>query len=374
MPRGGVRVPELDGIRGAAIIAVVVAHYFGEVPHGVRALTAGWLGVELFFVLSGFLIGGILIDNKSSERLFSTFYVRRAFRIVPIYYVVLTGALLLLHCFGEAHRTWASSSLAPAAYYTYTQNIVMAVSGAQDGFWLLPTWTLAVEEQFYLILPLIIAFTPANAAPRIAGAAILSGPVLRAAALALGPQHAIAAYTLLICRWDALFLGVLAAYAYRDGRILEYLRRKDRLQWICLGAAWAVVATSAVDRFRGTALFPTLGFFFAALCFASLLLLAVTGAPMRRYFVSVTLRRIGTISYGLYLVHQPLLGLTHGVFLNARPDIGTPVQLAVTVLAGALSLGVAALSWRFFESPLIAFGHRWDYRRRELRAAHESAA
>jgi peptidoglycan/LPS O-acetylase OafA/YrhL len=355
------RIPQLDGLRGVAIAAVVVAHYFGEVPHGVRALTAGWLGVVLFFVLSGFLIGGILMDNRNSTQFFSTFYIRRAFRIVPIYFIVLAIVLTASAALRGAHAAWVPASMSPALYFTYTQNIAMAASGKIDGFWLLPTWTLAVEEQFYLLLPVLVYLIPKRYVAALSLAAIVSGPMLRW--LILGATHGqpAAAYSLLVCRWDALFLGVLAAYIFRERRLFGKLIQRGALQWAALIGAWGVLACAVTDKLYGLQLFDVLGYSLAALCFAAIVLMAVGGLPIARRFESPLLRELGRISYGLYLIHQPILGLMHGALRGVFPDNGSVQGFSVTLLALAVSTGIAWASWTFFESRLVRFGHRWTY-------------
>src|SRR5918911_2025059 len=206
---GGNRIPELDGLRGLAVLAVLCAHYFGEVPHGLRFLTFGWLGVDLFFVLSGFLIGGILIANRESSGYFSTFYIRRACRIFPAYYAVVALTLTASALLKLKGAPWFDPLLPPAAYLTYTQNFAIALIGRAQGDWLLPTWTLAVEEQFYLLLPVIVFFTPPRRLLPVTLAVIASGPAFRLWALAT--SHDLSALVLLPSRWDLLFFGVLAA-------------------------------------------------------------------------------------------------------------------------------------------------------------------
>src|SRR5882757_1657709 len=165
------RIPELDDLRGVAIAMVLVSHYavFGFVTkHGsltsyLKALPGlGWSGVDLFFVLSGFLIGGILLDARESSNYFQVFYARRFFRIVPIYAVVL---LFFAVAGGVARSaqgrdfTWLFANSMPwYAYATFTQNFWMVFHGSAGGNWLAPTWSLAVEEQFYLTLPLVVRF------------------------------------------------------------------------------------------------------------------------------------------------------------------------------------------------------------------------
>jgi peptidoglycan/LPS O-acetylase OafA/YrhL len=165
----GSRIAELDGLRGLAAVAVVIAHYLGEVRHGLPGLAIGWMGVDLFFVLSGFLIGSIILERKNSPKFLCTFYSRRGLRIIPIYLLTLGFVMLFLAVSRPA--PWIDESLPALPYLTFTQNIVMAARGEYGTLWLLPTWTLAVEEQFYLVIPLLIMVLPS----RYLLAAILSG-------------------------------------------------------------------------------------------------------------------------------------------------------------------------------------------------------
>ena len=126
------RMIELDGLRGLACLSVLIAHYFGEMAHGWHFLALGWAGVDLFFCLSGFLIGGILMDNRSSPSYFSTFYIRRDFRIFPIYYVTVSLALAATLWQRAGHPGWVDPALPAASYYTYSQNLLFAVLGDQS--------------------------------------------------------------------------------------------------------------------------------------------------------------------------------------------------------------------------------------------------
>jgi peptidoglycan/LPS O-acetylase OafA/YrhL len=175
---GDRRIVELDGLRGMAALSVVLAHYFGEVNHRIGMLDLGWVGVILFFVLSGFLVGGILMDNRDAPRFFSAFYARRAFRIFPIYYLVVCLAL----AFSDATRgsPWSDAHFDPLVYAAYAQNIAATLYGP-EGKVFQPLWTLAVEEQFYLLAPVFIFFCPPRLLARAVLALILMAPFLRAA-------------------------------------------------------------------------------------------------------------------------------------------------------------------------------------------------
>jgi peptidoglycan/LPS O-acetylase OafA/YrhL len=344
------RVPELDGLRGLAVLSVIVAHYFGKVP-GV--------GVDVFFVLSGYLIGGILLDQRESANLLTVFYVRRAFRIFPIYYLTL----MLVLFFAATHKnSWIDPPYPAAVYFTYVQNVWMTVVGGQLNIWLLPTWTLAVEEQFYLLLPFIIARAPARWLFPIIIAAIVSAPMLRGFILTTHFIPSVGAVVLLPCRWDLLFLGVLAAYVMRSPRLWERIRADRGRLMLRL-----VVLASPCLMFGSVLLgFDPMGplwHFALGLCAASYLLLVSMDGSEGHFLCAPWLRFFGAISYGLYLIHQPIAGLMHGLLLDARPGITTVVSFLVTVMAFVLSVGISWLSWVWIEGPLVRLGHRWIYQR-----------
>jgi len=330
----------------------------------LRFLAAGSLGVDLFFVLSGFLIGSILLKNKESNSFFSTFYIRRIFRIIPIYYLILTVTLVILINKSLFFiNAWDRVTLPIATYYTFTQNIYMSLSGFKDTEWLLPTWTLAVEEQFYLILPLMIRFISEKMLLRVVCTLILSAPIVRILLSLSGELNPIAMFVLLPCRWDLLFIGVLAAIILRNESLRLPLMVRDALPLKigALAAAAIVVFLSLSDRYYGTQLGYTLALLPIGICFACYILLILRDSEEGRMFHSDFWQFFGHISYGLYLIHQPVAGILHGCLLGSPPDIENISQILVTLLALALSIFIAWLSWRLFESRLIAFGHKWQY-------------
>jgi peptidoglycan/LPS O-acetylase OafA/YrhL len=354
------RIIELDGLRGIACLAVVCAHYFGEVDHGFRWFALGWAGVDLFFCLSGFLIGGILIDNLGSRSYFSTFYIRRCFRILPIYYVTVTAVLIVLYSLSD--RRWVDPPLPALAYLTYSQNFILAIFGTEGGKWLLPTWTLCVEEQFYLLLPVILYWTPPRYLLRVLIGLIVSAPLFRLALSIVSKNH-LPIHVLLPACWDLLFLGVLGAYACRSRDISEAPTASSRrlLEIVIVVSIAANPILLLLDKYLQLLSFDVIGPLLIGIAFTGFILLVVNGSPEAHRFRSKTLRFFGEISYGLYLVHQPVSGLLHGLILKERPDIGNFPQLAVTVGAFATSVAIAWLSWVYFERPLVRLGYRWSY-------------
>ena len=321
---------------------VVVAHYFGETPHGLSAFAWGWLGVSIFFVLSGFLVGGIVLDQRDDHGFLQRFWIKRAARILPAYLAVLAAVFLAQQAFAD--RPWMDDVFPPWVYLTFTQNILMPLEGAEGSKWLAPTWTLAVEEQFYLLIPLLICWLSARAlAPTLA--------VLWAAALlfrlTIHEASPIGALTLLPSRMDLLLAGVLAAMAVRR------MDLRDRLTALRVVPLLAAIAVLAVGLTRDHQLFVVLTPTIVSLGAAAYVLALVLGAPEGRRLEGPVMGFFGAISYGLYLFHQPVAGLMHGLILGRRPDIDTAEGWAVSFAAVAVSIAAAWASWRWLEAPIL---------------------
>ena len=220
---GAPRIPALDGLRGIAILLVLLFHglYNNHVDSKLVSIflslgRLSWSGVDLFLVLSGFLIGGILLDAKDSPRYFTTFYLRRAYRILPIYGVVV-GIYSLRYLPVSVLHSWAGSAAIPfGAYPTFTQNFWMASRGTFGPVSMAVTWSLAVEEQFYLTAPLIVRRLSRKRLVYMLAAIVFLAPILRVLLVFTFHQDCLAAYVLMPCRADALCLGMLSAILVRD--------------------------------------------------------------------------------------------------------------------------------------------------------------
>jgi peptidoglycan/LPS O-acetylase OafA/YrhL len=192
------RIAELDGVRGVAIGLVLIWHYFANgivapvegtwLAHLKSMLGLTWSGVDLFLVLSGFLIGGILLDAKDSPNFFRTFYARRAFRILPLYFILIVLFIegWLLNRSGIATPLRIFNAYIPVwTYPLFVQNFAMVWRGSFGAAWLALTWSLAIEEQFYLLLPLVIRRVSVNLVPTLAVSAICFCAALPRCSLAL---------------------------------------------------------------------------------------------------------------------------------------------------------------------------------------------
>jgi peptidoglycan/LPS O-acetylase OafA/YrhL len=351
------RIKELDGIRGLAILLVLVLHYLSlPVPDGAggmlgffKVLTGRLMcGVDLFFVLSGFLIASILLENRGAPHYFSAFYVRRACRILPLYLgaVALYWAALWIPTLREGRFDFLMRPELPEwTYLTFTQNFWMAKSATKGAEWLSVTWSLAVEEQFYLLLPLLIALLPKRA--------VSWTPIWNA---------------------DCMAAGVVMAIIWRDSEQIANLR--NRLSpWLLQGTIFTGVLcmgwlslnpgflTSYGVHPLARLLYvgeKTVWVVTFSLLLATPLLFPAT--PVGAFLRTPMLRWLGTYSYGIYLIHQPAHCLLHGFILNQAPRLASPTDFGVSGIAMAVTLAIAIASFHWFESPILAWGHRFKYR------------
>jgi peptidoglycan/LPS O-acetylase OafA/YrhL len=355
------RVEELDGIRAIAILLVLIWHYgVCQIfpPEGTwafdlkLALGATWSGVDLFFVLSGFLIGGILIDTRGSRSALQKFFFRRACRILPLYFLVL-GVFLVITALGLQYSAWLFDNPLPsAAYLTFTQNFFVA---ERDGFgphWLGVTWSLAVEEQFYLVVPFLVAFAPRCVTIALLVLCVAMAPFVRAV------LDTIDGYVLPFARMDSLLLGVLCAYLVRSelcAQNLKTLRWGLVVLFVALGFcfAWATMRSSQIGGVENHFVF--------ALFYACLILLALAWrgslfmAPLR---VGV-MRWLAARSYAIYLFHQLVSGTVHVILFNRQPAIVDTMSALATFAALCLTFVLAEVSYRALERPFQKLGARF---------------
>jgi peptidoglycan/LPS O-acetylase OafA/YrhL len=357
------RLPALDGFRGLAVLAVFVYHiaFFGGLEGRTfldRLVLAvalrGWLGVDLFFVLSGFLITGILLDTRDQPGALGDFYLRRLRRIVPAYAVALGVQVLVLALrseFATARLGWTG---------TWLTNILVA----REGWTALPAtmqhyWSLAVEEQFYLLWPLLALMVSRRSLMRISVLCIVVASVCRVLFAQWGDP--IAGYVLLPARMDGLAVGALLAAAARGPGGMAGAARAAR-PW-GLGGGVLVAALIAVrGRFDyGDPLVLAFGMSAAVIALGALLVHAVaagtSGAPWR-LLEARPLVAAARYSYAIYLWHQPVIVcLTNiGLTASALPRVGgsqLPGTLLLALVAGILTIAISIVSWRWVEAPIL---------------------
>lgn len=371
------RIVELDGLRGMAILLVLIWHFFAlPLREGQSSLSrvlaaAGsltWSGVDLFFVLSGFLIGGILLDSVDSPRFFKVFYVRRFYRIVPIY-----ALMLLVFLFGcawfrkQSAPVWSplfSDALPWYSYASYMQNFWMAKLNTLGAGWMAATWSLSVEEQFYLGLPILVKTIGKSRLLWILLLLVIDAPILRTILYFTTQAGPNAAYVLMPCRADSLLLGVTAAMLLRRADVWEWLV-KNHAKLFLVSLVLGVGVVLFVIRGWGMLTMPmsTLGYTWMAMFYLSILVLTILpGANRwRRCLRFKHLTGLGTISYGVYLIHGPIYALTFILLKKEGPALRNVSDLGVTLLAITLTISVATVSWRQFEKAMVKRGHRYTY-------------
>src|ERR1035437_7043104 len=208
------KIPQLDAVRGVAVLLVLL-HNTNIYPSWHLGLISdnGWMGVDLFFVVSGLLITGILLDSKQSDGYFRNFYARRCLRIWPLYYSALLFMFVIVPFLrpSEAHVIFEARSSPWWAYSFFLQNFLVPIHSSATGL-LGVTWSLAVEEQFYLVWPLVVRFCSEAELRRIAIAVICLSPVLRFYLA----QHQVVIYSNTFCRLDGLMAGARLAIVIRS--------------------------------------------------------------------------------------------------------------------------------------------------------------
>ncbi len=339
------RIPQLDGVRGIAILLVILHNESTVFPslHLERVFASGWMGVDLFFVLSGFLITGILVDSRGSDRYFANFYARRCLRIWPLYYTLLLFMFVIVPRLrpSEAHTVFDRSS--PAwSYPLFLQNFFVAVPTSAAGP-LAVTWSLAIEEQFYLVWPWIVRWCSGKQLAWLAGLVIAASPLVRVVLAA----HGVELYTNVFCRLDGLMAGALLAVVVRSPgvRPAAFVRRAGLVLVLALplslvtdaiGAQWAAFSLSAA----WSAAFVYLALF----------------SPWRLFQRGLTNRFLvgtGIVSYGLYLLHKIPFDAAKSFGLGRHPLVALPLLLVACY-------ALASLSWVLLETPVLKYKRRLD--------------
>ena len=355
---GELRIAALDGMRGFMTILVLFSHFFAEIANGFPWLGFGWLAVNMFFVLSGFLIGRLIIERKESENFFTVFIMRRICRTIPSYMISILIIFAVLWIFRTEPWARFHTEFPLWSYLTFTQNIFMGVTNDVGAYWLAPTWTLALEEQLYVLIPFVLFLAPRRYwAPILIGvalaAAVLRGLVLTAD---VAPMWGL---VILPTRADVLVAGVIAAIIFKDSTI-DLSRFDLSLRCAPVVLLFAVVLLALIDPVERL-LFNTFWPLFVSVGFACLLVAMVRGAPEAKRFESRFLCFFGHISYCVYLTHLMVLGLMHGLILGATPSLGSVDQWLVTLAGLFVAVAVGWALTTLIEAPLTAYGRSWKW-------------
>jgi peptidoglycan/LPS O-acetylase OafA/YrhL len=370
-PRGW--MPPLDGIRGLAILMVMLFHFNvllnpQSIPENfVRSLSRfGWTGVDLFFVLSGFLITGILLDSRNAENYFRSFYLRRITRIFPLYYLSLAVVFWVVPT--VLLNGPRPSSYQRVAYLVYAQNW-HALSGNPYTLSLLdPYWSLGVEEQFYLVWPLVVFLFPPQRVLKIAIGGALFSLALRLVLLA---AHAIPAtiYTNTLTRADSLLIGAACVFLLRNEVVNQRLRRLAVWLWLTPIVSLPLLRLASPSFSNNAPLIQSIGYSAIALSYAGLLVSLVArmqeSSLLLRFFTSRAMTTLGKYSYGAYIWHILVLTVvvrSELAILHALPPAFLNIPLVV-----AATLAVSMCSYALIERPFLSLKRYFEPRLQELK-------
>lgn len=352
------RIFELDGFRAAAVLMVLFHHLFygwptpalASIPGVFRAfLSRGWLGVDLFFVLSGFLITGILLDTKHTEHYFRNFYTRRILRIVPLY---LTCILLMYLCYRDK-GAYFRLSLVYLANFAYFFRIPKPHG---PGVF----WSLAIEEHFYLLWPLVVRFLSKAWLLALIVLLLVGTPILRGICAHAGMDPELQIYSYSFFRFDGLALGALLALWARS----DFYSRSGawKLAGLLIGSAALIMVVGLPYNITTakTVAASSLHFTQAEFVFAGLMALALVyrGSRFTGFLRSRAARITADLSYCIYLIHLTLgdlyYRLLHSLKFSDVARFGAFGSLGVRiVVVGTASFALAALSKKFLEDPFL---------------------
>ena len=343
-------IPQLDVLRGVAILAVMFHHIGKDVPalHMEKIGGYGWTGVDLFFVLSGFLITGILLEAKGKARYFQNFYARRVLRIWPLYFGLLFFTFVALPLVIPSLRQRIFQDAYPwQSYLFFLQNLF---STKEIGFGPVGvTWSLAIEEQYYLVWPLLVLALPLRWLKSAALGAFCLSVVIRLLQ-SFGNLH-LFIYTNTFSRLDGIALGSFLAIVLPTAS--EQIVRR---------AATIVLPLSIVTVVFTEWFFGEKTWFLysgLALAFAAVLCLSINSELLKnRPLLAYT----GKISFGLYLIHVPVFDMLREPKIRSRlswfhsPALNDLVLLVCMILTVYL---VASASWHFLESPILKLKNKF---------------
>jgi len=360
-------MPGLDGLRGVAILLVLGTHFgtaagFAVRPGGTlgafldRVFYLGWSGVDLFFVLSGFLITSILLSTRHQPNYFRLFYGRRALRIFPLYYFAVIFGLFVLPTLWPARsmQLLDNSRAEQIWIWSYTLNIADAFGWATSAGVLAHFWSLAIEEQYYLVWPSLVKVSSEQGLRRLCIGLIVGALALRLIwLLADFPGGWRGAYLFTLTRVDALAVGSLIAGLMRDA---EWQRRLSSIAWpgLMLGLIAVAIEAARLPRFYPNEFtVVTFGHSVLALMFGCLLILAVQ-RHLRVGLESRWLRAMGKYSYGIYVWHWPLQRV-----MLLQPEAFTPVVFLTIGIVGSTTLGW--ISYHLLEKPFLHLKRYFAY-------------
>ena len=354
----------LDGVRGVAVLLVIMYHMGSSMVYEFKfdnllvyyGARFSWVGVDLFFVLSGFLITGILYDSKGTEKYFTKFYARRSLRIFPLYYLALISFLVLRHLWPELGQYGSSN---PIYLWFYLTNFVMANGGnfgILDHF-----WSLAIEEQFYFLWPAFVYRFSRERLMMIATVVWCGALLLRTVGVLLW-RNLEAISFLTFCRVDTLMTGAFLALLVRGALPMQAFRLPALAVAVIAALGIVTIVLVRLATKQHDPLMITVGFSFIAILFGAILMMSLTWRPAALFFNLRFLRECGKYSYGLYVWHAPIFMIAfHSKWVRQlRGDSGLTEAMVSMIVAVAVTVAFTMASWHLWEKQFLKLKRRFD--------------
>jgi len=340
------KIKTLDGIRGLAILMVCCYHY-------LQRFSFGWTGVELFFVLSGFLITGKLVESLGSPHYFRSFYTKRLLRIIPLYYFVLLVFFVLVPVLLPFFVSSSFKELLQhqVVYWTFTVNVRDALQGWPVNITLIHFWSLACEMQFYLLWPFVVYFFYRNSSSFkiVLIVFFLGGMLFRIYGSAFFQMNWVYRYVLLPCRMDAFCAGAFIYLLTSRGEIERYKRLFMIIALAVLCAVLAIMVIAETPWHFSAAVVSSYGYSLDAIFWAAIIGLVLSAVPTSgiRIFSGRPLTTLGKYSYGIYVFHLPVLIVLSSQFLlNIQKNEKT---ISLAFAAFVISCLCSFASYHLFE-------------------------
>ncbi|MCC6251692.1 MAG: acyltransferase [Bacteroidia bacterium] len=367
------RITELDGLRGMAIFATVIYHYTNNLINAdasnyhllLKSLTQFFYTcLDMFFILSGFLLGGILLRYKNSPNYFKAFYARRFFRIVPLYLFLLVSVLIIcLFNIGRGTTWWFNPEIPYWAYFTFAQNIFMGIKNTLGNHWLIPTWSLGVEEQFYLIVSVLIFFTSRKYLVFILLLGMICSPVFRYYYVTSGSTaeaYPLSFSAFLHCRLDSLFGGILLAVIHQNAKAFNWVKQHHQILYLLVVIHIGITFLFSIGKWHIQIywVYSWFGFIYMLIL---LLVLAHPNNVFARLSRIPFFVNLGLYSYSIYLFHELILGLFFFLIPKKLPQINSLLDLTMVVFCTVLTYFFARFVYLNFEKKFMAMGHSIKY-------------
>jgi peptidoglycan/LPS O-acetylase OafA/YrhL len=368
------RIPALDGVRGMAILLVLFFHLNllrslalnNPVDEfASKVFTAGWCGVDLFFVLSGYLITRILYQAKESEGYFRNFYFRRILRIFPLYYGLLIVTFVVIPNLpaglipAEKLERWTRVETNPLWFWFYLNNFATAIAGSWGHGILDVTWSLAIEEQFYVLWPLVVFKLNRDRLLQTCLFVFVTAFIIRSIMTIWG-MNSISTYVFTLGRFDVIAAGAFVALAAEGPGGIQRLLPARRI-WVITAIALLGLFVWRGGMYNMDPVILTIGLSLVAMNFSALLAVVVSLPPghwLVRVFSMRFLRAFGKYSYAMYLIHVPLSALVRDTLYSPNHFFSLfgsrlPGQMLFYVLTTMLIFTIAFASWHLWEKHFL---------------------